>query len=311
MLVLAGIAGILFFGGGTEPVLAEAIQKEFKRPVAILMDPDSRWKGGKIEYRSRENLPNFIGGRLGLATGDPEVFGLAKKHFPFGFFNKQNDHMYSGGFKSGEKQAVLKEADGLLTIDCSGEITLQLSRLRVLPAFSKLKWHWFFDSAHLAISCNLAKPKDVLLPIAGALGATVSETNSDAYLDINYRQLRKRAVSLMSKLAQDPQTNAVVRLDASYYGELYSTVSEKQLRAAYSKYGAIVEVPLLPGTRLRSLALERLALAARFPGNKEDSLSRNLINLVDPKGQVMGRLSSDGHIAVKYQGRDRLQAYVY
>lgn len=292
-------AAVFSFGGGKENSFATSLSKEFAKPVAILVDPDTYIAAKAVKYTSDVNLPNYFASKFGLVAGDSKALGFGKPFWPDGFFRKQNDHKYRSRIHV-SKDSKLTEANGKITIELGAEGALPLTRLKTLPSLRGLAWHWFYDSAMIVASCKNAEPQDLLKAVAGALGAKLTVKSEKPYFDIDPTQLRKRGIALMAKpIAGDGYARASERANRAYYAELLAVSTDAQIRKAYGEYGSNVEFVIPKSTRLLKLALARIDVAAAFPDETGSAIQR-LVESVDADKPVLANLSSDGHIAAIY-----------
>jgi hypothetical protein len=303
MILILALSGLLTIDSGNETIIANAISREFKKPVVILVDPKSRWTSRSIKYTSDLNLPNYVGSKLGLVAGNPKLFGFGKPAYPYGFFSKQKESKYSPLIPTADSDEIATESNGRVTFSLPNESATTLYRLRLLKTMSKLKWHWFYNSARLSIAANNALPEELEKAVAGALGAKLSETGGAPYLDLDIRQFRSRVGALMDKMAKDENLSLVYRADSEYYAELIRRASDAQIKKAFEKPGSQVTVHLPSGTKLHDLALRRLDVAFATPGLAESSGIQLLKSKVDFDEPAIGVLHSDGRIVVIYSGR--------
>lgn len=271
----------------------------------MLVYPGEPLRRTKVEYKTLLNLPNVIGGKLSLIPGNRERFGYARPYWPEGFFRKQNSHKYVGLVNTLKPEVSVK-ANSVTIVQSTGPSTLRL--LRSTGPFADLRWHWFFDSAIFSIVAVNVPKETALETLADALGARLVQTSGGPYLNINPSQIRTRAIALLGKMRSGA---AGKDADCDYYAELLRVATNAQIMKAYEAQGRNVEILAPRGSKLHRLAVNRILALESKPVQERSPAVRDLLAKIDLDKTIIANLSSDGHIAAIYSGRDRFTQFVY
>lgn len=223
-------------------------------------------------------------------------------------FRKQNGHLYTNRIPVADP--AIRETNAKISITPDDGGGIRLSTLRTVRGLASMRWHWFYDTAIVTVSCKQTSADQLVKAINGALGARLERDKAGYFLNLDPKSLRQRATSMLEMPPKTQGSLAQLQgADRAYYRELLKVATDEQIRKAYSKYGQNVEFRIRKGSKLHELAVDRLYVASVAEGASPSI--REMIDKVDIDGPILANLNSDGHIAAIYSGKAPNTQFVY
>lgn len=247
MLSLA-LAPYLLFGGGTDLALAETIQRLHGSVGAVLVGPSS-WPKFEVkeEPPEKEKLPLVV--RRFRLDGNVNTGGFSPEAWPANFFFLNRRSHYPAATAKKPGRVTLK--DGFVTTVLEAA-TLSQAVPSNLP--ERVTWHWFFDSARVAVSAKNAPWKEYVAALADAVGAKRDPKKKTFHLDFDPKAYRKRAVQTLVQLAA---SDLAGKAEYDFTKLVLQEATDAQLLWLFEEPNRLLEIETKRGSTLHKAAIRR------------------------------------------------------
>lgn len=310
IIVASQLLPAFHFKGGCDGDLLWALEASYRKPAIILASPDGgQWKKCDLKPADDKQHQRLLGSLLGLDANLPIDGGFAPIAWPWGFMHKSAEREYGPAFKT-KVRALPTFKDGSLTLVTKGFEAVSIKDLEQLGLSKPLKAHPFFQTAFLRMSVHDVTESAFLKTLATALGATLTETKSEYFLDIDAHAYRLRALAAWKdELAH--QKDPVSVADAEYMVALLDQIPERIIFNAFHKKNSMLQVGKAypPGSNIYRLAYERVRVYLMATDSK--NVQGLFDNVVDPRQPVWGIIDPTGSARSVFYNRENNRQVVF
>ncbi len=250
----------LNFEGGGATDLASSFNRQTKLNVAIMVDPETRYKPFRASFSNTEGLIRSLPARL-----DFQRVGLAEAWFGHSSWPK---YIAFSALIAGQidfepiSLTDLIRRDGKYSFPNSSNKVVTVGSLKSLGFKRDVKVHWFFDKAAVAFAGTNYGETEILAAFAEAIGA-------DLYIGDEYRltprvsAIKQRYVAALLRIASqygDNNRERFLAADLRLLAAGVKTLTPTQLEKLFETPSSEVELAPLKGSELHKACEEKVAL---------------------------------------------------
>lgn len=253
------LSSVLTFPGGTDGQLSSWLARNSGRDYAILYDPNRRWAAFTAPAVGEQGTLKELAKGSGISFafgGVPGDLSTAVQPKWWPLYTFWSGYVTSLGYAYKE-WAIPKEA---VSGHRFATPATSFTSLRGLSRHwkGKLKYHWFFESARFVFDCESDDPEVVLPSVAKAVGGRITGEIGSRYIDLDYAELRRRAVGLAQYAKVMKKDDPALACNLDYTAEAYRTLSDVQLKKLYEAPDSLLEIHIASKSKLMELGKRRL-----------------------------------------------------
>lgn len=299
IILLAAWVPAFEFQGGNDSDLVAALANQLEKPCILLASPDGgNWKKCKMPSYDDKDFQRLIKFHIGLEVSLQYDGGVAPSAWPWGLVHKVKEAPYVNGFKVKPKDSITL-SDDRITFQTRGDEALSINDLLAMKFSKKLRIHRFYRTAFLRMSVKNASEQVFLKTLATALGARLTESKDEFFLDVDEKAYRRRAIAAwkMEAARQRSANDEVLYADAAYMVEMLSRTTDQTIKKAFKDESRdkSIGTQFRKGTPVYKLAYDRVNAFVR---NSAGTTTRDAFRrVVDPDQPVWGLITVEGDVA--------------
>ncbi|MFN3730187.1 MAG: hypothetical protein ACK4XJ_10780 [Fimbriimonadaceae bacterium] len=263
--VLSIAASTITFEGGNDQALVKALARQTGKSVWTVVDPERTWPKFEAKYDpEKDDLAQVVGYKLGCSVVQTENALVLRPAWSMWYFSQQNRQNYDYFIeqrllKSGYATKLAEVIDERVRFAPNG-VAHPLYRAAPTGTTKRLRWHWFFEGAWLAIDGPELDQGPYLEAMAKALSGEVRETDETIRIDLDAAEFKRRAVATYDAFAdvRDPAA-FMPSASAKYASAVFQRLTPDEIQKAYRDPSTETEFPNLAADRqIQDLARLRL-----------------------------------------------------
>lgn len=274
----------LNFEGGGASELASSINRQTKANVAIMVDPEARYKPFRASFNNVEGLIRSLPGRLDFEKVmlDEAWFGHRTwpKYMAFSALIEGSGRLDFDPISLND----LVRRDGKYGFPTSTKKVVTSESLKALGFKKEVHVHWFFEKAAVAFAGDSYRETEILAAFAEAVGADL-QIGDEYRLTPRVSAIKQRYVAALLRIAgQYGNTNMgrFMAADLRLLAAGVKTLTPAQLSKLFETPSSEIEIATPRGSELFRACQEKVAF---------------FFKRTEPDGQDAGQSSNSAHDA--------------